>query len=94
MVKTELTKEGLSESYSIATQRMHRLITEFYEDLHGDAGSPLVNPGIVANMVSAFRMVLNHEFDLIKEASYQYFEANLDDKSKQEELLFGDGQGS
>lgn len=94
MVKTELTKEELSRSYSIATQRMHQLITEFYEDLHDREGNPLVNPGLVANMISAFRIVLNHEFDLIKEASYQYFEANLDDKSKQEELFFGDGKSS
>jgi hypothetical protein len=93
MVKKELTKDQLSESYSIATLRMHNVITEFYEDLHERGGSPRINPGIVANMIQMVRVVLNAELDLIKEASFQHFEANYD-KSEQESILFGDGEGS
>lgn len=94
MVKKELTKEDLSRTYSIATSRIHQLITEFYEELHDSHGNPRVNPGMVANMISGMRVMLNHEFDLVKEASYEYFEANLDDKSKQEEILFDNGKSS
>ena len=44
-------------------------------------------------MLSAVRVVINQELDLIKEASYQHFEANYD-QSEQAEILFGDGEGS
>jgi len=93
MAKKDLTKEQLSESFSIATLRMHSLITQFYEELHENDGNPCINPGLVANMISAARATINHELDLIKEASYQHFEANYD-KSEQAEILFGDGEGS
>jgi len=88
MVKKELTKKDLSRSYSIATTRIHQLITEFYEELHDSKGEPKENPGVVANMISGIRIMINHELDLIKDASYEYFEDRLDDKSKQEEILF------
>lgn len=93
MAKKDLTKEQLSESFSIATCRMHDYITELYEDLHEHSGRPRVNPGIVANLISAVRVAFNQELDLIKEASYQYFEANYD-QSEQTAILFGDGEGS
>ena len=83
----ELTKEQLGDSYRIATVRIHDLITEFYEELFDVIGSPRTDPGNIANMISGVRVVINQELDLIKEASYQHFEANLDDKSKQEELF-------
>ena len=93
MVKKELTEKDLSRTYSIATSRMHQLITEFYEELHDRNGRPKVNPGVVANMISGMRIMINHEFDLVKDAAYEYFEANLDDKSKQEEILFDNRKG-
>lgn len=94
MVKKELTKQDLSRSYSIATTRIHQLITEFYEELHDAKGDPKVNPGVVANMISGIRIMINHELDLVKDSSYEYFEANLDDKSKQEEIFFNNWKGS
>lgn len=93
MAKKDLTKEQLSESYSIACLRLQKYITEFYEDLHEKDGSPCINPGIVANMIAVARVIINHELDFIKEASYQHFEANYD-QSEQAEILFGDGEGS
>lgn len=93
MAKKDLTKEQLSGSFSIATQRLHYYVTELYEDLHDEKGEPRVNPGIVSNLLAAVRVVINQELDLIKEASYQHFEANYD-QSEQAELLFGDGEGS
>jgi len=93
MAKRDLTKEQLSESYSIATVRMHNLVTEFYEGLHEADGSPCIHPGLVSNMISVVRTLINHELDLIKEASLQHFEANYD-QSEQAEILFSDGEGS
>ena len=93
MAKKDLTEEQLSESYSIACLRLHDEITKLYEDLHGNEGDPCTSSGLVHNMVSAVRAIINHELDFIKEASYQHFEANYD-QSEQAEILFGDGEGS
>ena len=93
MAKKDLTKDQLSGSFSVATQRLHHYITDLYEDLHEHNGQPRVNPGIVANLLAAVRVAINQELDLIKEASYQHFEANYD-QSEQAEILFGDGEGS
>ena len=93
MAKKDLTREQLSESFSIACMRLHNEITRLYEDLHDNEGGPCINPGIVANMIAASRVIINHELDFIKEASYQHFEANYD-QSEQAEILFGDGEGS
>jgi hypothetical protein len=93
MAKRDLTKEQLSRSFSVATIRIHELVDEFYEGLHMDDGSPCINPGTVANMLTVLRVQVEHELDLIKEASYQHFEANYDE-GKQAEILFGDGEGS
>jgi len=49
--------------------------------------------GLVSNMISVVRTLINHELDLIKEASSQHFEANYD-QSEQAEILFSDGEGS
>ena len=83
----ELTKEQLGATYRIATVRLHELITEFYEELFDFDGDPRVDPGNVANMISGMRVAMNQELDLVKEASYQHFESNLDDKSEQESLF-------
>jgi len=93
MAKKDLTKKQLSESYSTACLRLHDEVTKFYEDLHDSKGEPCINPGIVANMISVVRTMINHELDFIKEASYQHFEANYD-QSEQAEILFGDGESS
>ena len=93
MAKKDLTREQLSESFSIACLRLHDEITKFYEDLHDNDGGPCINPGIVANMITVARVIINHELDFIKEASYQHFEANYD-QSEQAEILFGYGEGS
>jgi len=83
----ELTKEQLGATYRIATVRLHDLITEFYEELFDFDGDPRLDPGNVANMISGMRVAMNQELDLIKEASYQHFEATTDDKSEQESLF-------
>ncbi len=93
MAKRDLTKEQLSESFSIACLRLHDEITKFYEDLHDVDGGPCINPGIVANMITVAKVIINHDIDFIKEASYQHFEANYD-QSEQAEHLLGNGEGT
>jgi|14_taG_2_1085336.scaffolds.fasta_scaffold00659_2 hypothetical protein len=90
MVKKELTKKDLGARYMIATVRTHNLITEFYEDLFDQDGNPRTDPGNVANMCSAIRLIISEELDLVKDSAYEYFEANLDDKSEQEALFLFD----
>ena len=63
MVKKDLTEEQLSATFSVATQRLHECVTELYEDLHLSDGDPRINPGIVANLLSAVRVVINQELD-------------------------------
>lgn len=94
MVRKELTKDDLGRSYRIATVRLHQLITDFYEELFDRAGDPRADPGNIANLISGMRVVINQELDLVKEASYEYFESNLDDKSEQKELFQLDRKGS
>ena len=93
MAKRDLTKEQLSDRFSIATLRIHDIVDEFYENLHRDDGSPIINPGTVAAMLTFTASQIDQELDLIREASYQHFEANYDE-GKQAEILFGDGEGS
>lgn len=93
MAKRDLTKEQLADSFSIATLRMHNLIDEFYEDLHERDGSPCINAGIVANMIAVIKTLIDHELELIRDASYEHFESNYDE-GQQAEILFGDGEGS
>ncbi len=93
MAKRDLTKEQLAESFSIATLRMHNLIDEFYEDLHERNGSPCINAGIIANMIAVMKTLIDHELELIRDASYEHFESNYDE-GEQAKILFEDGLGS
>jgi hypothetical protein len=94
MVEKELTKEQLGTTYRVATVRLHDIVTEFYEDLFDIKGDPRTDPGNVANMISAIRISINLELDLIKEASYEHLEANSNDKPKQESLFGFNRKGS
>ena len=94
MVKKELTKEQLAESYRIATVRLHEVATRLYEDLFDQEGNPLCDSGNIANMIASHRISINQELELIKDASYEHLESNTNEQSKQEGIFFYDGQGS
>jgi hypothetical protein len=69
------------------------MISEMYEELFDKNGDPIEHPGKVANIIASHRQSIGYEFDMIKEASNQYYESNYD--KQQQEGLFGvDGQGS
>ena len=58
-----------------------------YEDLFDKNGDPIEHPGKIANIISSYRQLIGYEFDMIREASNQYYESNYD--KQQEEGLFG-----
>lgn len=93
-MKREISKSQLGESYSVATQRTHTILTDFYESLFNHLGDPKEDPKEVANLISSVRQQINLEFDLIKSASYQYNESNYGSDAKQEGLFGIDGKGS
>jgi hypothetical protein len=71
---TNQTVMELGRSYAVATTRAHKLLTDFYEDLFDKDGNPIENPTEVATKLASFRQKLNLEFDLVKEAAYQFYE--------------------
>jgi hypothetical protein len=82
----EISKYDLARSYTIATQRIHNLVIELYESFFDDNGDPIEHPGKVANNIVGYRQKINLEFDMIREAAQQAYEANYG-ISAEEELL-------
>lgn len=76
----------------MATERMHRLIAIFYEDLFNRQGEPKRHPGYVIELTQKLRQQINLELDLVREASNQFYEDHAESKT---ESLFGlDGKSS
>jgi|DEB0MinimDraft_3_1074331.scaffolds.fasta_scaffold67056_3 hypothetical protein len=71
-----MDQKKLSEIYSVATQRMHDVIDEFYEDLHKNDGSPKGIEAEVLLQTAKVVKVLRSEIDLIKSAVSEYYELN------------------
>lgn len=87
-------RQELGRSFSVATIRAHKLIDDLYESLFDANGNPIEHPGKVVNLISSIRQQLGYEFDMIREASNQYYESKYNG-NQQEESLFGfDGEGS
>lgn len=89
-MKSPLTRNGLGESYRIATVRIHDLTTDLFETLFDHEGNPRIHPGEVANTITAYRSKLNIELDMIRESSTQHYEANYEPNSAEEGLFGGD----
>lgn len=84
----EIQKQDLGRVFALATSRIHSTTTELYEELFDDKGSPKVHPGIVANLVAAFRTKIGYELDMIKESVNEFYEqSDRNDKSRQTSLL-------
>jgi len=76
----------------VATERMHRLIANFYEELFNREGSPMSSPEYVVELTQKIRQQINYELDLVREASNQFYEEHAKPETKG---LFGlDGEGS
>jgi hypothetical protein len=59
---------------STATNRMHQLVTDLYESLHTDNGSPQTRIDVVIGLTNNFRRLINEELDLVRESVTQYLE--------------------
>jgi|DEB0MinimDraft_6_1074348.scaffolds.fasta_scaffold330659_2 hypothetical protein len=62
----------LSEYYAIATDRVMKRMSEFYESLHSDRGEPITEVEAVERLtLESFRSI-KHEMDLCVEAVKEY----------------------
>lgn len=86
-MKKIIDKYELAEGYSIPTIRMNRILMEFYENLFDENGDPIEHPVDVSGLISNMRQQFNIELDMIKESSYQAYEANYGIDEQEEELL-------
>jgi hypothetical protein len=72
----------------LATDRIHSLTNELYEELFDSNGKPRLNQGFVANLISAFRTKLAIELDLIRESVGEFNEKSTDaNKFRQTSIL-------
>lgn len=85
MEKKKIPIEDLGRAYGIAVERMFEAITNHSEDLYTQDGSPRQDPGHISRVVDAMITTLRHEASLIRDASYEFWEANAD--TGQEELF-------
>lgn len=69
----------LSRSYSVATSRIHEVITELYEGLHDDEGTPMSDVQDVYEMIRSVRQLINIEFDLAVSAAKEYNETKWEE---------------
>jgi len=88
----QVTKEDVGRAYGVATERMHRLISNFYEDLFNREGDPKRHPGYVIELTQKVRQQINYELDLVREASNQFYESYAE--SQTEGILRFDGESS
>lgn len=71
-----MNSEKLSQMYSLATERMHQLISDLYEDLHKDNGEPKDTEAQVTLETNKVIRALRSELDLIKTSVIEYYESN------------------
>lgn len=73
---TSLTaaNRDLSRSYSVATTRIHDVITDLYDGLHDDEGQPRTDVEELYEMVRSVRQLINIEFDMITSAAKEWNE--------------------
>lgn len=71
-----MNEAKLSEMYSLATQRMHAIITELYENLHDDGGKPKTGEGAIIIEISKIAKTFKEELSLIKSAQKEYDDFN------------------
>ena len=62
----------LSQYYSIASERCHKTLTEFYEACHDNSGNPVTDTEKVGGIVGVTLTRLHHELDLCVEAVKEY----------------------
>ena len=81
----QISIEALGRAYGVAIERMYEVIANYSEDLYTPDGKPKEEPGEVSRVVDSLISKLRHEASLIRDSSYEYWEANA--KPEQKELF-------
>jgi len=71
--------KDLSRSYSIATTRIHDVITDLYDGLHDDEGVPHSSVEDVYEMIRSVRQLINIEFDMVVSAAKEFNETKWEE---------------
>lgn len=84
-MKKPIPIEELGRVYGLAQQRIQDTITNYCEDLYTAEGDPKVDSGEISRLVDSLVAKVRHEASLIRDAAFEYWEANADES--QEELF-------
>ena len=84
-MKNQIPIEELGRLYGVAQERMQEIITNYCEDLYTAEGAPRSDSGEVSRLVDSLVAKIRHEASLIRDAAFEYWEANAD--KSQEELF-------
>lgn len=74
--------ESLGQAYGVAIDMMYEVLANYSEELYTSEGNPKEDPGEVARVVDSLVSKLRHEASLIRDASYEYWEANAKPEQK------------
>ena len=64
----------LSQTYFLATSRMHNAATNLYESLHDEAGNPRTDAERLHNTIRKFKKDIDMEFDMVRSALLEYYD--------------------
>jgi hypothetical protein len=71
--------KSLSQTYFLATSRMHNAATNLYESLHDEAGNPRTDAERLHNTIRKFKRDIDMEFDLVRSALLEYYDDHSDE---------------
>ena len=66
--------KSLSQTYFLATSRMHNAATNLYESLHDEAGNPRTDAERLHNTKRKFKRDIDMEFDMVRSALLEYYD--------------------
>jgi len=69
-----MKEKQLSDLYHKATERIHKLTTSLYEDLHTISGKPNVSTQEIAAITNKYSRWFRSELDFIRSAIQEYKE--------------------
>lgn len=64
----------LSRFYCLATTKAHKVVDEFYEELHNKKGEPITNPAEVKSLKQSYIFKIRQELDLIQASVDEYYD--------------------
>jgi hypothetical protein len=64
----------LSQTYFLATWRMHYAATSLYESLHDEVGNPRTDAERLHNTIRKYKRDIDVEFDMIRAVLLEYYD--------------------